>query len=126
MQGTVNWFNSQKGYGFLKTEDGKDVFVHHSNIIMDGFRTLDENDIVSFDIGVSNDGREQAVNVIPIISLSIITRELKKKKLYLCELGTKDKQRYMIADETQNLVVDKEMNLLELAAYAGINVEGLE
>lgn len=126
MRGIVNWFNSLKGYGFLKSEEGKDVFVHHSNIIMDGFRTLDENDVVNFEFGVSNDGREQAVNVIPTISLSIITRELKKKKLYLCELETKDEQRYVIADETQNLVVDKEMNLLELAAYAGINVEGLE
>jgi len=38
--GTVKWFNARRGYGFLTGEDGNDYFVHHSNIVMDGFRTL--------------------------------------------------------------------------------------
>jgi CspA family cold shock protein len=49
-EGTVKWFNSEKGYGFIAAEPGPDVFVHHSAIEMDGFRTLTEGDRVSFEI----------------------------------------------------------------------------
>ena len=48
-EGTVKWFNDQKGYGFITQDDGPDVFVHHSAIQADGFRTLAENDRVRFD-----------------------------------------------------------------------------
>lgn len=48
--GTVKWFNDQKGYGFVAREGGKDVFVHHSAIIADGFRSLTEGDRVEFTI----------------------------------------------------------------------------
>jgi len=48
--GTVKWFNNTKGYGFITADDGTDVFVHHSDIESDGFRTLDEGDSVEFDI----------------------------------------------------------------------------
>jgi len=48
--GTVKWFNEVKGYGFLTTEDGNDVFVHYSSIIGDGFRTLNEGEEVEFEI----------------------------------------------------------------------------
>ncbi len=49
-QGTVKWFNDQKGYGFISVEDGKDVFVHHSAIEGSGFKSLQEGDRVSFEI----------------------------------------------------------------------------
>lgn len=50
--GTVKWFNDQKGYGFIRPDDGgKDVFVHHSSIQMKGFKTLSENDRVSYELG---------------------------------------------------------------------------
>ena len=49
-QGTVKWFNDQKGYGFITAEGGKDVFVHHSGIEGEGFKTLAEGDRVSFEI----------------------------------------------------------------------------
>ena len=49
-QGTVKWFNDQKGYGFITAEDGKDVFVHHSGIESEGFKSLQEGDRVSFEI----------------------------------------------------------------------------
>jgi CspA family cold shock protein len=49
-QGTVKWFNDQKGYGFIEVEGGKDVFVHHSGIEGEGFKTLAEGDRVSFEI----------------------------------------------------------------------------
>ncbi len=48
--GTVKWFSDEKGYGFLAQESGKDVFVHHSAIVSEGFRTLAEGDQVEFTI----------------------------------------------------------------------------
>jgi cold shock protein len=56
-QGTVKWFNADKGYGFIAPDDGSaDVFVHHSAIEMDGFRTLQENQRVDFTAGVGPKG----------------------------------------------------------------------
>jgi len=49
-EGTVKWFNEQKGYGFIEQGDGPDVFVHHSGINGAGFKTLNEGDQVMFDI----------------------------------------------------------------------------
>ena len=48
--GTVKWFNNTKGFGFITSEDGTDVFVHHSDIQAEGFRSLEEGDSVSFDV----------------------------------------------------------------------------
>ena len=63
MRGTVKWFNPDKGYGFITPEDGsKDVFVHYSEIDMDGFRTLAESDEVEFEIEQADKG-PQAVSV---------------------------------------------------------------
>jgi len=61
--GTVKWFNSEKGYGFIAFPDGPDVFVHYSAIQSDGFRTLDEGDKVEFEIQAGRDGRSQAADV---------------------------------------------------------------
>lgn len=62
MQGKVKWFNAEKGYGFIEGEDGKDVFVHFSAIQTDGFKTLDEGQMVSFDV-VEGARGPQAANV---------------------------------------------------------------
>lgn len=62
MRGKVKWFNDKKGYGFITGEDGKDVFVHHSAIQSEGFRTLAEGQEVEFEVGSSPKGL-QATNV---------------------------------------------------------------
>ena len=62
-QGTVKWFNPEKGYGFISQEGGEDLFVHYSEIKMDGFKTLDEGQAVSFDITTGQNGKLQASTV---------------------------------------------------------------
>lgn len=62
-EGTVKWFNPDKGYGFISREDGDDLFVHFSEIKMDGFKTLDEGDKVTFDVTTGQNGKLQASNV---------------------------------------------------------------
>ena len=61
-QGTVKWFNSEKGFGFIERENGDDVFVHFSAIQGDGFKTLEEGQAVTFDVEDGNRG-PQAANV---------------------------------------------------------------
>jgi CspA family cold shock protein len=61
-QGTVKFFNSQKGFGFISREDGDDVFVHYSNIEGSGYRSLEEGQAVEFEIGEGRKG-EEAQNV---------------------------------------------------------------
>ena len=62
MKGTVKWFNAEKGYGFIQKEDGGDVFVHYSAIEGEGFKTLEENEEVTFEV-VEGDRGPQAANV---------------------------------------------------------------
>jgi cold shock protein len=61
-QGTVKWFSNEKGYGFIEREGGEDVFVHHTAIAMEGYRTLTEGQRVEFDV-VQGDKGLQAANV---------------------------------------------------------------
>ena len=75
--GTVKWFNDAKGYGFITPEDGgKDLFVHHSNIAGEGFKSLAENDKVEFEPREGEKGPE-ATNVT-------VNRGLTKLPRYLC------------------------------------------
>ncbi|UPK74771.1 cold-shock protein [Solicola gregarius] len=65
-QGTVKWFNGEKGFGFISQADGgADVFVHYTAIVADGYRTLDENQKVEFDVTQGQKGL-QAENVRPL------------------------------------------------------------
>ncbi|HHV99581.1 MAG TPA: cold-shock protein [Clostridiaceae bacterium] len=61
-KGRVKWFNAEKGFGFIAREDGKDVFVHFSAIVMDGFKTLEEGAEVEFEVVEGAKG-PQAANV---------------------------------------------------------------
>ncbi|MGE5294448.1 MAG: cold-shock protein [Solirubrobacterales bacterium] len=64
LEGKVKWFNPRKGYGFIGTDDGRDVFVHYSSISAEGFKTLSEGDTVLFDIAEGEKGL-RATNVRP-------------------------------------------------------------
>ncbi len=61
-KGTVKWFNGEKGFGFITTEDGKDCFAHFSEIQKDGFKTLEEGEQVTFEITQGQKG-PQASNI---------------------------------------------------------------
>lgn len=63
-KGTVKWFNAQKGFGFISDENGDDVFVHYSGLAMDGYKTLEDGQSVTFDVTKGSRGL-QAVNVVP-------------------------------------------------------------
>jgi CspA family cold shock protein len=65
MQGTVKFFNSEKGFGFITREGGSDLFVHHTNIVGDGYRSLEDGQTVEFEVGQGRKGDEaQKVRVI--------------------------------------------------------------
>ena len=65
-EGTDKWFNPEKGYGFISQNDGEDLFVHFSEIKMDGFKTLDEGQRVSFEVTTGQNGKLQASNVVKL------------------------------------------------------------
>ena len=65
MTGTVKWFNAEKGFGFIRTEEGKDVFAHFSQINAEGFKSLDEGQKVNFDVAQGARG-EQAENIVKL------------------------------------------------------------
>ncbi|GAA4960294.1 hypothetical protein GCM10023238_29200 [Streptomyces heliomycini] len=74
-QGTVKWFNAEKGYGFIAVDGGADVFVHYSAIQMDGYRTLEEGQRVEFEISQGQKGPQgrhgssQRLNALPAASI---------------------------------------------------------
>ena len=89
-RGTVKWFNDVKGYGFITDENGNDVFVYYSSIQMEGRKSLNQNDIVEFEIGEDTTGRTQAVNVKRISNnniMRIIGKDTQKKVYRLLDFS---------------------------------------
>ena len=62
-KGKVKWFNNQKGYGFINDEAGNDIFVHYSGLVMEGFKTLEEGQLVEYELTQGAKG-PQAINVV--------------------------------------------------------------
>lgn len=124
---TVKWFNAQKGYGFLTDSETKeDVFCHYSQIQMDGFKSLHENDMVTYELGMGagKDSREQAVNVKPILTMRMIEDSLKEDNLHIQTM--KDGYgvtKYQVVDGNNVLQTDENgMSFMELAAYANFEI----
>lgn len=124
MQGSCKWFDSQKGYGFITDSEGKDIFVHQSSIIMDKFRYLNEDDVVNFELGTGNNGREQAINVKPILTMKMIEDSLKEDGLYVKNMKDAFGNRaYMVVDQNNVIQAGEQgMSFLELAAYANFEI----
>ena len=122
MTGAVKWFSREKGYGFIIGEDGKEVFVHHTNINMKGFRSLHEDDKVSYEIGEGNNGRTQAVNVKPLLTMKMIESALKKEGLYVKDTeDTLGNRGYMVVNLDNVIQTSADgMSFAELAEYAGV------
>lgn len=127
-KGTVKWFDNAKGYGFITDENGKDYFVHYSSILMDGRKQLSECDIVEFEVGQGTTGRKQAVNVTPILTMQMIEKALKDEGLRVKQIIDQYGLKQYIVINSDDMMQSPEygMSLVELAAFAGIDVEGLE
>jgi CspA family cold shock protein len=69
--GTVNWFNSAKGYGFLTYKEGPDVFCHYTSIQIEGYKEVRQDDRVEFDIVEGNTGKPQAANVKVLLPIPL-------------------------------------------------------
>ena len=124
---TVKWFNAQKGYGFLTDSETKeDVFCHYSQLQMDGFKSLHENDMVTYELGMGagKDSREQAINVKPILTMKMIEDSLKEDNLHIQIM--KDGYgvtKYQVVDGNNVLQTDENgMSFMELAAYANFEI----
>lgn len=127
MRGTVKFFDRQKGWGFITSDEGTDYFVHFSGIQGKGYRYFDADDIVSFDVKECERGL-QASNVQPVLTRKMVEDALKKDNLilrpYRNSLGL---DRYLVVDSNNILQTDEHgMTLIEVAAYAGIDISGLE
>lgn len=113
-----------KDGGVLTDTEGKDHFVHYSNIIMKNHRRLYKGDIVKFEIGFDKNGRERAINVNPIMIRKMVSKELSKKRLHIKNIKNQFELSYMIMDQNDNIIAGEHgMSLIEVAAYAGICME---
>ena len=128
MKGTCKFFDKAKGWGFITSEEGTDYFVHFSAIQGEGYRYLDADDFVDFEVGVGKNGREQAVNVQPVLTRRMVEKALKKENLILKPFrNTLGLDRYLVVDANNVIQTDEQgMSLIEVAAYAGIDVEGIK
>lgn len=117
MTGTVKWFNTQKGYGFIVGDDGTDYFVHYSNIKVSEFRHLDAGDHVEFDVE-TNDKGIQAINVVPVLTMSMIKERAARHNMHLEEAVGCGAMGWMVVDQNNVIQTDEHgMSLEELDEY---------
>lgn len=119
MRGTVKLFDKTKGWGFLTGDDGKDAFVHQSEIQMKGFRTLDKDDIVEFEVEESEKGAK-AINVQPVLTLAQMKRKAEKEGLDLVKATDRvlNTSGWLIVDENNAVQSgEKPLTIEEVAAY---------
>lgn len=106
----------------------EDVFCHYSQLQMDGFKSLHENDMVTYELGMGagKDSREQAINVKPILTIKMIEDSLKEDNLYVHVRNIEDasgNKSYMVVDQN-NVIQSSEhgMTFMELASYANFEI----
>lgn len=118
MTGTVKWFDSKKGYGFIEKDNGTDVFMHYSNIIMEGFRYLEPGDIVEYSAEVNEKGT-YAVEVVPVLTVKMMREKARKDHMHL--EWFKDAygvQKWLVVDEGGIIQTSEQgMSLEELNEY---------
>ncbi len=124
---TVKWCNTQKGYGFLTdSETNEYVFCHYSQLQIEGFKSLHEDDMVEYELGMGsgNDSREQAINVKPILTRKMIEDSLKEDNQHIQTM--KDGYgvtKYQVVDQNNVIQTDENgISFMELAAYAGYEI----
>lgn len=116
--GTVKWFDSKKGYGFIEKDNGADVFVHQSNIRMKGFRFLEEGDVVKYSAEVNEKGT-YAVEVVPVLTVKMMREKAQKDHMHLEWFrDAYGIQKWVVVDEN-NIIQSSEqgMTLEELNEY---------
>lgn len=123
MQGEVKFFDKKKGWGYIKADDCEEYFFHYSQIQMEGHKSLDNDDIVSFEVSKDESNRIHAINVQPVLTLAMVLRELKKDKLHVMRVrDDKGIHGWYVVDKSEKPVVDREMDLVELAEYAEFEI----
>lgn len=126
MRGTVKFFDKSKGWGFITSEEGTDYFVHFSAIQGKGYRYLDADDIVDFEVKECERGW-QAVNVHTVLTRRMVEKALKKDNLYLSPYrNALGEAGYLVVD-INNVIQSSEqgMSLIEAAKYAEMDVESI-
>ena len=117
MKGTVKWFNTEKGYGFITGDDGAEYFAHQTQIKMDGFRTLDAGDVVEFDVRSEEKGLA-AVDIVPVLTLRMMKEKAARQQMYLKEAVGCGAMGWMIVDQNNLIQTDEHgLTLEELNEY---------
>ena len=99
MKGKVKWFDGKKGYGFITGEDGKEVFVHYSGIVKDGFKALNEKQEVEYELGEGSKGI-QAINVKVVEGVSSAASDVYKRQIKIfCNFG-REKNRFGTSEQS--------------------------
>jgi len=123
MNGTIKFFDKKKGWGFIKADDGKEYFFHYTQIQMKGYKSLDNGDIVSFELNKDENNRICAVSVQPVLTLAMVLNELKNSNLHVMRIkDDKGVHGWYIVDKENRPVIDKEMDLVELGEYVGYKI----